>query len=131
MQPVTANAPDRLIGSTRVAGTPVYDRRGERLGHIEDIMIDKPSGRIAYAVLSFGGFLGFGDKHHPLPWDALRYDVSKDGYVVDLTIKDLESAPTYIANTKPDWDDQGWGHVDDYYGSRATRTEEIPLEPSS
>lgn len=129
-QPLTANPPERLIPSGRVAGTAVYDMRGERLGHIDDLMIDKPSGRIAYAVLSFGGFLGFGDKHHPLPWHSLRYDVTKDGYVVDLDRQDLEAAPTYHASAKPDWDDQGWGKVDDYYGSRTRLADEIPLDAS-
>jgi len=60
-----------LIGGDQVTGTAVYNRTGERLGSVEDVMIDKKSGRIAYAILSFGGFLGIGDRYHPLPWKSL------------------------------------------------------------
>jgi len=84
-----------LIPSEKVNGTNVYNRRGDKLGYVEDIMIDKVSGRACYAVMSFGGFLGIGDKHWPLPWSALDYDTSKDGFVVDLDKKKLENAPSY------------------------------------
>ena len=63
----TTTSTNPLIAGSRVSGTAVYNTAGERLGTVEDVMIDKQSGRIAYAVLSFGGFLGIGDKHHPLP----------------------------------------------------------------
>jgi sporulation protein YlmC with PRC-barrel domain len=108
---------DRLISSSRVAGTAVYNPKGERLGHIDDVMIDKPSGRIAYAVLAFGGFLGFNDKHHPLPWSVLHYDLKLDGYVVDLDRNTLLGAPSYASETAPGWDAAGWTKVDDYYGA--------------
>src|SRR6266568_2363017 len=89
----------RLIAANRVAGTVVYDPHGTRLGSIEDVMIDKPSGHIVYAVLSFGGFLGIGDRHYPLPWAALHYDPSLSGYMVNLTREQLQEAPAYDANT--------------------------------
>src|SRR5580704_14308001 len=84
----------QLIAADKVEGTAVYNTRGEKLGSIERVMIDKVSGRVAYAVMSFGGFLGIGDRHHPLPWSVLRYDPSNDGYVVNLDKKVLESGPT-------------------------------------
>jgi hypothetical protein len=117
----------RLIASARVSGTVVYNLHGDRLGHLDDVMIDKVSGRIAYAVLAFGGFLGFNDKHHPLPWAALRYDTTLDGYVVDLDESTLKGAPAYANDSAPGWDDHGWSQVDDYYGVRGT-AEDVPLE---
>jgi sporulation protein YlmC with PRC-barrel domain len=83
-----------LISSRRVEGTPVYNREGERLGTIHSVMIEKRSGQVAYALLSFGGFLGIAGRAHPVPWDMLTYDLDRDGYVVDLTRDQLENAPT-------------------------------------
>ena len=107
----------RLIAGAKVAGTPVYDTAGERLGAVEDVMIDKESGRIAYAVLSFGGFLGMGEKHHPLPWAALRYDTALGGYVVALDRTRLEGAPALADASDAAWGDPVWGQrIHDYYG---------------
>ncbi len=107
----------RLIAGAQVAGTPVFDTAGERLGAVEDVMIDKESGRIAYAVLSFGGFLGMGEKHHPLPWAALRYDTALGGYVVALDRTRLEGAPALADESDDSWGDPAWGQrIHDYYG---------------
>ena len=84
----------QLISSRRVEGTPVYNRSDQRLGSIHSVMIDKKSGQVAYAVLSFGGFLGMGENVTPVPWQALDYDVDLDAYVIDLTREQLENAPT-------------------------------------
>lgn len=84
-----------LITSDRVNGTPVFNREGERIGHIDNLSIDKLSGQVRYALMSFGGFLGLGEKFHPLPWDVLRYDTEKDGYVVPLDKARLKAAPSY------------------------------------
>jgi hypothetical protein len=83
-QSVATNETSALISSDKVEGTAVYDRQGEKLGSIHSVMIDKVSGKVAYAVMSFGGFLGMGDRYHPLPWHVLDYDTSQGGYVVDL-----------------------------------------------
>ncbi len=107
----------RLIASDKVEGTSVRNRAGESVGTIERVMIDKRSGKVAYAVLSFGGFLGIGSRYHALPWSMLAYDTSQDAYVVDLDRRLLEGAPSYDAATEPNWDDQSWGRqVHDYYG---------------
>jgi hypothetical protein len=108
----------QLIAAGKVAGTPVYNRDGERLGTIEDLMLDKHSGRVAYAVMGFGGFLGIGEKVHPLPWSVLRYDTAMGGYVVALDRDRLEGAPAYGPGDAPDWTSRDWGRrVDDYWGA--------------
>jgi hypothetical protein len=82
-------------------------------------MIDKISGKVAYAVMSFGGFLGIGDRYHPLPWHVLTYDTGEGGYVVDLDRSKLEGGPTYGTSETPDWSDRRWGQkIHDYYGTR-------------
>ncbi|MGU3388950.1 PRC-barrel domain-containing protein [Methylobacterium sp. D53M] len=87
----------RLIASNRVEGTAVYDRSGRHLGAIHNFMVDKISGQVAYAVLAFGGFLGLGETHHPLPWKALSYSTELGGYVVDLEAGVLAEAPSQAA----------------------------------
>ncbi|WP_424136031.1 PRC-barrel domain-containing protein [Roseomonas chloroacetimidivorans] len=105
----------RLISADKVEGTAVYDRVGNRLGTVEDLMIDKISGRVAFAVMSFGGFLGIGEQHHPLPWSVLTYDTTKGGYVVDLTREELEGAPAYASTDNVDLSDTHGRRVYDYY----------------
>jgi PRC-barrel domain len=108
-----------LISSDKVEGTAVYNRQGEKLGSIHSVMIDKSSGKVAYAVMSFGGFLGIGDRYHPLPWNVLTYDSRQGGYVVDLDRSMLEGAPSYSTGEMPDWSDREWSRkVQDYYGGR-------------
>ncbi len=110
------NTSHRLIAGSLVAGSAVYNAEGEKLGTVEDVMIDRVSGRIAYAVLSFGGFLGIGHRHYPLPWSTLHYDTSLGGYVVNLDRRMLEGAPAYADDAPADWEDHVWGQrVHDYY----------------
>ena len=118
-QSVATDETSTLISSDKVEGTAVYNRAGEKLGSIHTLMIDKTSGKVAYAVMSFGGFLGIGDRYHPLPWSVLDYETSQGGYVVDLDRSKLEGAPTYGTSETPNWSDRGWGQqVHDYYGTR-------------
>jgi sporulation protein YlmC with PRC-barrel domain len=117
-QGVAIDETERLIASDKVEGTAVYNRQGERLGDVYNFMVDKISGKVAYAVLSFGGFLGIGERYHPLPWDKLTYDTSLGGYVVDIDRGTLERAPTYARDETP-WSDPNYGReVHGYYGSR-------------
>ena len=90
-----------VISSDRVEGTAVYNNAGDKLGSIDDLMIDKISGQVRYAVLEFGGFLGLGTDRYPLPWNMLKYDTSMDGYVVPLDKTKLEAAPRYAENDVP------------------------------
>ncbi|TCZ59712.1 PRC-barrel domain-containing protein [Roseicella aquatilis] len=109
-----------LIAAGKVAGTLVFNRAGERLGTVEDLMLDKRGGRVAYAVMRFGGFLGFGEKVYPLPWSVLTYDTALGGYVVDLDPDRLQGAPAYAAGEAPDWTNRDLGRaVDDYWGARS------------
>jgi hypothetical protein len=106
-----------LIGSDKVEGTYVYDAKGEHIGSIERVMIDKRSGHVAYAVLSFGGFLGIGSDYYPIPWASLSYDTSLGGYRTKLTEPQLKGAPKYTG-TNWDWDDRERGRkVYEYYGT--------------
>ena len=104
-----------LIAADKVNGTSVYNLAGEKLGSVDDIMIDKISGRAIYAVLSFGGFLGMGEKYHPLPWATLKYDAQKGGYVVNLDKKQLEGAPNYDRDSEFKWTPDYGRKVDSYY----------------
>jgi hypothetical protein len=105
-----------LIAADKVEGTTVYGDGREKIGTIHRIMIDKLSGRVDYAVMSFGGFLGIGDRYHPLPWSMLTYDEALDGYVVNLNREKLEHAPSY-AEDELEWTDPRFGTgVTDYYG---------------
>lgn len=114
---VAINETERLIASDKVAGTKVYDRQDNHLGSVYNLMMDKFSGQVAYAVMSFGGFLGIGEKYHPLPWKTLTYDPRLEGYVVNVTREQLERAPTYAADETP-WTDAAYGRsVHDYYGT--------------
>lgn len=112
-----ANETISLIAADKVEGTSVYNAEDEKLGTIDKLMIDKYSGKVSYAVMSFGGFLGMGESYHPLPWNALTYDVEKDGYVISLTREQLEGGPHYDRSSEPDWSDRAVGkRIDDYYG---------------
>ena len=109
--------PHQLIASDRVEGTAVRRPNGNRIGHIERLMIDKSSGRVSYAVLSFGGFLGIGDEHYPLPWQSLKYDTNLGGYRTGITESQLKGAPKYSNDNSWNWSDPARTRaVNDYYG---------------
>ena len=115
---VATDETEELIASNKVEGTAVYNRQGERLGTVYNFMVGKRSGQVAYAVMSFGGFLGMGESYHPLPWNALTYDTNQGGYVVDLDKDRLSNAPSYGAGEDPFSPDPGYGRrVQDYWGS--------------
>jgi sporulation protein YlmC with PRC-barrel domain len=107
-----------LIGSDKVQGTAVFDADGNKIGSIERVMIEKASGRVSYAVLSFGGFLGIGDDHYPLPWPSLKYNVELGGYQTMITVDQIKGAPKYGAGGDWNWADATRTKgLDDYYGA--------------
>lgn len=105
-----------LISSDKVDGTAVYATDGEKIGHVDHLMIGKRNGRVEYAVMSFGGFLGLGESYHPLPWDALDYDTEKGGYVVSIDKSKLKEAPYYMPGGIPAYDRNYGTHVHGFYG---------------
>ena len=105
-----------LIGSDKVEGTSVYRSNGDNIGSIERIMIDKLSGKVAYAVMSFGGFLGMGHDHYPIPWSLLTYNTRLGGYEVNISDDQLRGAPGYTRDDDWDWEDRKRAQqVYDYY----------------
>lgn len=91
----TPSGHTNAITASRVIGTAVYNTAGDHIGDIEDVMLEKMSNGIMFAVIGFGGFLGIGEKYHALPWSTLDYDEDKGGYVVPFTKEQLEAAPSY------------------------------------
>jgi sporulation protein YlmC with PRC-barrel domain len=104
-----------LIGSDKVEGTAVYGADGKKIGSIERVMIDKISGKVAYAVMSFGGFLGMGEDYYPVPWSMLKYDTNQGGYRVNLTKDQLDKAPKYTKSTDWSWTRENDRRVYEYY----------------
>ena len=107
-----------LIGSDKVEGTEVYRSNGDRIGTIERVMIDKLSGKVAYAVMSFGGFLGIGDDYYPVPWSLLTYNERLGGYEVNISDPQLKSAPKFRKDEAWDYSDRGQeSALYSYYGA--------------
>lgn len=110
---------DKLILASRVEETPVFNEAGERIGHIEDLSIDRVSGKVVYAIMSFGGFLGIGRRFHPLPWSMLEFKPSQGGYIVPIDTSKLADAPHYDADELralggPNY--EGYNRIVEYYG---------------
>jgi sporulation protein YlmC with PRC-barrel domain len=109
----------RIMAADTLEGDKVVNAAGEDLGEITDIMIDVPSGRVAYAVLSFGGFLGMGDKLFAIPWQALQLDPENKCFILDVDRERLRSAPGFDKDHWPSMADQRWAtDIHSYYGSR-------------
>ncbi len=107
----------RVLSATTMIGDKVRNSSGEDLGTIEELMIDVESGRIAYAVLSFGGFLGLGDKLFAIPWQALRLVTDEHRFVLDVDKSVLEHAPGFDKRNWPDMSDPMFHHaIHQHYG---------------
>lgn len=113
---ITRDETKDLISSDKVEGTAAYNRKGEKLGTISNFMVGKRNGRVEYAVLSFGGLFGMGERNYPLPWDVLTYDPDQGGYVVDLDKDRLKEAPSYERGSDPTYDRTFGEQVYGYYG---------------
>src|SRR5437870_8670945 len=101
--------PPRVLPASRLIGTAVKNLEDENLGKIEQLMIDLKAGRIAYAILSFGGFLGLGDKLFAIPWDAFQLDASDQHFVLHVPKEALKRAPGFEKQQWPDMADRRWG----------------------
>jgi PRC-barrel domain len=113
----TVRETTRLIASDKVEGTPVRNRAGDKVGTIERVMIDKRSGHVAYAVMTFGGFLGMGQDYTTLPWHVLRYSEDLDAYELNVTPEQLRGAPPLSGSWESGTVDRDWErNVHSYYG---------------
>ena len=108
---ITRRALIRLTGDVTLSNP-----NGDKLGSVESLLLDKLSGKVRYAVMEFGGFLGLGTDVYPLPWETLKYDTGLGGYVVSLTKEQLEGAPRYARETTQDYNDEYGRKVNEYYG---------------
>jgi hypothetical protein len=114
MASATAHPNHNLISSEDVHETTVYGTGQDKVGEIDHLLIDKTSGRVVYAVMSFGGFLGLGHSHYPIPWAALRYDTSLGGFRTGITEQQLRDAPEFSDDS---WQDREWGQrTHQHYG---------------
>jgi sporulation protein YlmC with PRC-barrel domain len=108
-----------LMGADTLLGNDVYNRKGEDLGDIKEFMIDMASGKVAYAVLSFGGILGLGDKLFAVPWKALTLDTENKRFTLDVSKEELEEAPGFDKDTWPSMADPAWAaRVHQFYGAK-------------
>ncbi|MBM3561975.1 MAG: PRC-barrel domain containing protein [Alphaproteobacteria bacterium] len=106
----------RASSSDKAEGADVYDASGNKIGEIDHLMIDRVSGMVRYAIMTFGGFFGIGEGEHPLPWKALRYDTNLGGYVANVTEEQLQNAPEYAGEES--WTDRDWEtRLNKNYGS--------------
>jgi hypothetical protein len=114
MARATAHPDHQCISSEDIHGTEVYGADGKNIGEIDHLIIDKVSGRVAYAVMSFGGFVGLGHSHYPIPWGALTYDTSLGGFRTSITEQQLKDAPEFSDDS---WQDRDWeARTHRYYG---------------
>jgi PRC-barrel domain len=109
-----------LIASDKVEGTPVYRSNGEQVGKIQRVMIDKLRGKVAYALMGSGGFLGMGENYYPLPWSVLTYNERLGGYEVNVTDQELKGAPKYSEHESWNWEERS-KTVDSYYENNSIR----------
>lgn len=109
-----------LMGASTLIGDHVRNKQDEELGDIKEIMLDTRTGEVSYAVLSFGGFLGMGDKLFAVPWDALTLDTEHKGFLLDVDKARLKDAPGFDKSKWPDMSDPSWvKRIRTYYGGGA------------
>ncbi|PWF48799.1 PRC-barrel domain-containing protein [Massilia glaciei] len=109
-----------LMGANTLTGNNVINKKEEALGEIKEIMLDMRTGKVAYAVMSFGGFLGLGDKLFAVPWTALTLDTGNHGFVLDVEKEHLANAPGFDQDAWPDMTDAAWvNQLHAYYGTKA------------
>ena len=108
-----------LMGADTMVGNDVYNRAGDDLGDVKEILLNMHTGRVAYAVLSFGGFLGVGDKLFAVPWEALELDTVNKRFTLDVAKERLEEAPGFDKDHWPNMADPKWASsLHTYYGTK-------------
>lgn len=113
----------RLLSATSLMSDDVYNQKDEKLGDIKEFMLDVPSGKVCYAVLAFGGFLGMGEKLFAVPWSALTLDTTKKRFVLNVETESLANAPGFDKDYWPNMADATWAQtIHTYYGTQADAT---------
>lgn len=108
-----------LMGANTLVGNDVYNHQGEDLGDIKEIMLDMRSGKVGYAVLSFGGFFGMGEKLFAVPWNALKLDTKNKRFELNVDKDRLKGAPGFDKDKWPNMADQSWEkEIHSYYGTK-------------
>jgi sporulation protein YlmC with PRC-barrel domain len=108
-----------LMGADTLVGNDVYNDKDEDIGEIKEIMLDMSSGRVSYAVMSFGGFLGMGEKLFAVPWSALTLDTENKRFVLKVDKERLKDAPGFDKDHWPNMADQSWMNgIHSYYGTK-------------
>ena len=111
-----------MLSASTITGDDVCNLKDEKLGTIQDIMLDIPNGKIRYAVLSSGGFLGMGDRLFAVPWSALKLDGEHKRFTLDVDVERLKAAPGFNKEEWPDMADSAWSSsIDSYYATRSTQ----------
>jgi sporulation protein YlmC with PRC-barrel domain len=117
MTSITVETHPNVLSTTAIIGDTVVNRAGEKLGKIEELMLDLEKGRVAYAVLSFGGILGLGEKMFAIPFEALKLDASREHFTLEVDKNKMQSAPGFDKNNPPMASDRTWGaEVYKFYG---------------
>ncbi|WP_425256911.1 PRC-barrel domain-containing protein [Rubrivivax sp. RP6-9] len=135
VHPTVGTGPDgrhgpgpHLMGADTLIGNDVVNKGGDDLGDIKELMLDMRSGRVSYAVLSFGGFMGVGEKLFAVPWQALKLDTVNKCFTLDVTRERLESAPGFDKDHWPDMADATWEKgIHDWYGTEVPRPTTLPM----
>ena len=116
----------QLMGANTLIGNDVYSQNNEDLGDIKEIMLDTVSGKVCYAVLSYGGFLGMGEKLFAVPWQALTLDTDNERFVLNVDSAKLDSAPGFDKDHWPNMADETWANsIHSYYGTQLKRSDSI------
>jgi len=106
-----------VVSASRIIGEAVVNRQNENLGKIHELVFDAKEGRLAYAVLSFGGFMGMGNKLFALPWKTFEFANTENKLILNVDKEKLKAAPGFDPNAMPDFADRTWGSsIHDYYG---------------
>ncbi len=117
-----------LMGADTLVGNDVYNPAGENLGDVKEIMLDMRSGKVSYAVLSFGGFMGVGEKLFAVPWEVLKLDTENKRFTLDVNKEQLEGAPGFDKHHWPDMADTAWQKsIHDHYGTANANGRAAPL----
>lgn len=117
-----------FMGAGTLIGEDVYNDRNEKLGDIKEFMLEMDTGKVAYALLSFGGFLGLGEKLFVVPWEALKLDIVNKRFVLDIDKDRLQSAPGFDKHDWPDMSDQAWASkVHAFYGARTEGSKDASI----